>query len=140
MAGSSTGSMGSINICDCGKRAAMYTSWSLKNPGRRFFTCSEKAELRCEYFQWFDQEVDGRNGDVITHSNNRRIFLEEKIKLLEEMIVILEGKVAKKKGKNRAMEKTVMISKLIICVFVALFAMLLMVCKSKSNSGWLQLM
>uniref|UniRef100_A0A162B1W9 GRF-type domain-containing protein n=1 Tax=Daucus carota subsp. sativus TaxID=79200 RepID=A0A162B1W9_DAUCS len=55
MAGSSTGSIGSIgsmNICDCGKRAAMYTSWSLKNPGRRFFTCSEKSVsillyLRC---------------------------------------------------------------------------------------------
>ena len=93
--------------------------------------------MRCEYFQWFDQEVDGRNGDIITHLNNRRIFLEEKIKLLEERIVILEGKVAKKKGKNRAMEKTVMFLKLMTCVFVALFAMLLMVCKTKGSSGWL---
>ncbi|WOH11656.1 hypothetical protein DCAR_0831146 [Daucus carota subsp. sativus] len=102
MAGSSTGSMGSIgsiNICDCGKRAAMYTSWSLKNPGRRFFTCSEKA-LRCEYFQWFNQEVDGRNGDIITHLNNRRIFLEEKIKLLEERIAYWKEKLLRRRAKT----------------------------------------
>nr|XP_017223666.1 PREDICTED: uncharacterized protein LOC108200106 isoform X2 [Daucus carota subsp. sativus] len=90
MAGSSTGSMGSIgsiNICDCGKRAAMYTSWSLKNPGRRFFTCSEKA-------------VDGRNGDIITHLNNRRIFLEEKIKLLEERIAYWKEKLLRRRAKT----------------------------------------
>lgn len=27
--------------CPCGIRARMYTSWSLNNPGRRFYTCGK---------------------------------------------------------------------------------------------------
>ena len=38
----------------------------------------------CHFFEWFDQDFSGRAFDVITHLNHRRIYLEEKLKLLEE--------------------------------------------------------
>ncbi|KAK1355045.1 GRF-type domain-containing protein [Heracleum sosnowskyi] len=114
-------------ICDCGKRAKMYTSWSLKNTGRRFYTCCQNPDNRCDYFEWYGVEVAGRNGDVITHLNNRRIFLEEKINLLEEKITVLEQDIRKKKEKKRALKKkNVQYMKVMFGVNVVFLAMLLM--------------
>ncbi|KAL1817034.1 hypothetical protein ACET3Z_019608 [Daucus carota] len=84
----------------------MYTSWSLKNPGRRFYTCCQSQDSRCDYFEWFDAETEGRQGDVVTQLNNRRIFLEEKISLLEEKVSMLEGRLAAKKKKAKALKAT----------------------------------
>ncbi|KAK1404753.1 GRF-type domain-containing protein [Heracleum sosnowskyi] len=123
-------------ICDCGHRAKMYTSWSLKNPGRR--TCS-----RCDYFEWYDVEVEGRLGDIITHLNNRRIFLEEKICLLEDTITMLEGRVATKKSKKKALQaKFAKFIKIFSFVIVILIAMLVMKSQKKKNGndGWLSIM
>ena len=39
---------------------------------------------RCNFFEWFDQDFSRRAFDVITHLHHRRIYLEEKLKLLEE--------------------------------------------------------
>ena len=96
----------SIYVCDCGKKAKMYTSWSLKNPGRRFYTCCQPQDSRCDYFEWFDVETEGWHGDVITQLNNRRIYLEEKIALLEEKVSMLEGKLTTNKKKAKALEET----------------------------------
>lgn len=38
----------------------------------------------CHFFEWFDEEFSGRAYDVITHLNRRRIYLEEKLKVIEE--------------------------------------------------------
>lgn len=82
---------------------------------------------RCDYFEWYDVEFTGRNGDVITHLNNRRIFLEEKINLLEERIAVLERDVTKKKEKKRALKKkNALNTKILFGVNVVFLAMLLM--------------
>ncbi|WOG95433.1 hypothetical protein DCAR_0414752 [Daucus carota subsp. sativus] len=75
--------------CWCGKRAWVNTSWTHNNPGRRFYTCGTMKNIkdvgdRCNFFEWFDQDFSRRAFDVITHLNHRRIYLEEKLKLLEE--------------------------------------------------------
>ncbi|KAL8102762.1 hypothetical protein AgCh_027325 [Apium graveolens] len=44
-------------------------------------------------FEWYDKDFVGRTNDVVEHLNNRRIFLEEKMSLVEEK---LNMKVEKK--------------------------------------------
>ncbi|KAK1398088.1 GRF-type domain-containing protein [Heracleum sosnowskyi] len=104
---SATSSRGSSAryVCDCGLRARMYTSCSLKNPGRRFYTCNQNSDIQCDYFEWYDGGFDGRHGEVITHLNSRRVYLEAKIELLEEKIVQLEAELATKKEKKVARKK-----------------------------------
>ncbi|XP_074364820.1 uncharacterized protein LOC141705840 [Apium graveolens] len=91
-------------LCYCGKRAKMYTSWSLNNPGRRFYTCCQ-PQGRCNYFRWYDPQTLGRHGDVITHLNNKRIFQDEKMAFLKEQIAMLEEKLASSEEKRRDLKK-----------------------------------
>ncbi|WOH15203.1 hypothetical protein DCAR_0934740 [Daucus carota subsp. sativus] len=71
--------------CFCGKIARLCTSWTLKNPGRRFYTCAVAKDVQgCHFFQWCDEAFTGRAFDVVTHLNHRRLYLEEKLKLVEE--------------------------------------------------------
>ncbi|KAK1362262.1 GRF-type domain-containing protein [Heracleum sosnowskyi] len=109
--------------CFCGRRARLCTSWTLKNPGRRFFSCATPKESNgCHFFQWFEEEFCGRSLDVITHLNHRRIYLEKKLKLVEENLaksiekkivlkaerkVLIEGRMkleAEKKKLKKAVE------------------------------------
>lgn len=97
-------------------------------------------------FEWYDAEIHGRNGDVITHLNHRRIYLEAKINLLEEKISMLEEEVAKKKEKSIAKKvkfgKVMKIFKIFSCVIVVLIAVSVMKSrqKRKCNDGWLSIM
>ncbi|CAN1187485.1 hypothetical protein LINPERPRIM_LOCUS31876 [Linum perenne] len=44
----------------CGKSVVLLTSWTEKNPGRRFYRCR-----RCNFFRWFDPSVQPRSKAVI---------------------------------------------------------------------------
>ena len=96
--------------CFCRKIARLCTSWTLKNLGRRFYTCAvvnvsfwllvsfythvccslldclKKLQdaQGCHFFQWCDEAFTGRAFDVVTHLNHRRLYLEMKLKLVEE--------------------------------------------------------
>ena len=41
----------------------------------------------CHYFEWFAEEFCPRSLNVISHLNHRRIYLEEKLKLVEDLII-----------------------------------------------------
>ncbi|KAL1824550.1 hypothetical protein ACET3Z_011328 [Daucus carota] len=125
-------------LCFCGKQARVYTSWTLKNPGRRFYTCSTPKEIQgCHFFEWIDEGFSGRAFDVITHLNHRRIFLEEKLKHVEED---LEENIEKRRtlkdeklqliDGNKAFEADLKLIrrqlKLCVLVCVLLFAVVLM--------------
>ncbi|XP_050211455.1 uncharacterized protein LOC126661646 [Mercurialis annua] len=43
--------------CKHGIEANVYTSYSEKNPGRRFYRCRFYRQDDCKYFEWFDQET-----------------------------------------------------------------------------------
>ena len=83
-------------------------------------------DSRCDYFEWYDMEIEGRHGDVIIHLNNRRIYLENSIGLLEEKISMLESKLEAKKQKNQVLQKTAKSTKIYCFVIVLLMAMLVM--------------
>ena len=57
-----------IPVCYCGEPAAMKTSWSDENPGRRFFGCPRYRRFsngHCRFFLWFDAPLTGRSKAVI---------------------------------------------------------------------------
>lgn len=45
--------------CDCEDVVGKWTSWSAKNPGRRFIGCPNfrNADKDCKYFDWVDPPV-----------------------------------------------------------------------------------
>lgn len=95
-------------------------------------------EIRCDYFEWYDVECEGRNGEVITHLNNRRIYLEEKIALLEENIMQLQAKLAAKKEKKiarkRQLQKLMKFGGFLIVLFMAM--MLMKMQRTVNGKGW----
>ncbi|XP_050225956.1 uncharacterized protein LOC126675365 [Mercurialis annua] len=46
--------------CKCGMEARVMVSWTVKNPGRRFFRCAKPkvyGEAKpCPFFRWYDEE------------------------------------------------------------------------------------
>ncbi|KAK1357406.1 hypothetical protein POM88_050662 [Heracleum sosnowskyi] len=129
-------------VCDCGLRGRMFTSWSLKNPGRRLYACSQTSDIRCDYFEWYDGEPEGRHGGVITYLNNKYIYLEVKIELLEEKIVQLEAEIETKKEKKVARKKQVEKLMKFVC-FVIVLLMAVMVIKMQRTvnvNGWKYIM
>ncbi|KAK1382317.1 GRF-type domain-containing protein [Heracleum sosnowskyi] len=122
--------------CLCGRIARVNTSWTLTNPGRRFYTCSTAKDVQgCQFFQWVDEGFSGRAFDVITHLNHRRIYLEEKLKLVEENVeqniekrrILKEEKMQLIEGKQ-ALEKEIkrLGRQLKLCAFVAVATVVLM--------------
>ncbi|CAI9298268.1 unnamed protein product [Lactuca saligna] len=52
----SSSSSTNIRTCYCGDTVGMWTSWTRKNPGQRFFGCPNymDEEKDCGYFRWID--------------------------------------------------------------------------------------
>ncbi|KAK1403507.1 GRF-type domain-containing protein [Heracleum sosnowskyi] len=118
--------------------AKRYVSGILKNPGRRFYTCATPKEEHsgCHFFEWFEEDFCPRALDVITHLNHRRIYLEKKLKLVEEELAehvvkkkalklekheLIEEKVKLERDKNRVGKQ------LKLCVFVVVLFVALMI-------------
>ncbi|KAK1403056.1 GRF-type domain-containing protein [Heracleum sosnowskyi] len=121
--------------CFCERRARLCTSWTLKNPGRRFFT-TPKENNGCHFFQWFEEEFCGRSLDVITHLNHKRIYLEEKLKLVKENLAeSIEKKIVLKAEKKLLIEGRMKLDsekenlkkqlRLCLCVVVLLIAVVI---------------
>ncbi|KAK1403292.1 GRF-type domain-containing protein [Heracleum sosnowskyi] len=118
--------------CLCGRIARVNTLWTLTNPGRRFYTCSIAKDVQgCHFFQWADEGFTGRAFDVITHLNHRKIYLEEKLKLVEQNIekrrILKEEKMQLIEGKQ-TLEKEIkrLGRQLKLCAFVDVAAVVLM--------------
>ncbi|KAL2541424.1 GRF-type domain-containing protein [Abeliophyllum distichum] len=74
--------MNEHTLCMCGWIAAMRTSWTENNPGRRFSGCSYYGRPdACDYFKWVDPLVHPRYKSVINgllRNANREAVLEKK--------------------------------------------------------------
>ncbi|KAL8521089.1 hypothetical protein ACS0TY_011583 [Phlomoides rotata] len=59
----------SSRFCECGQPARVRISWTVNNPGRRFYGCKfwKVDGGGCRYFSWLDDPFDGRPKDVILY-------------------------------------------------------------------------
>ncbi|PWA42576.1 zinc finger, GRF-type [Artemisia annua] len=51
-------------VCTCGKPAVVKTSWTNRNPGRRFFGCPTIGS-NCPFLGWLDPPMCPRSVDII---------------------------------------------------------------------------
>ncbi|PWA93302.1 zinc finger, GRF-type [Artemisia annua] len=69
-----------VLICDCGKQATIKTSWTNRNPGRRFYCCPS-----CGFIGWTDPPMCCRAVAVIPgllRARNEEV--EEQLRLMRE--------------------------------------------------------
>ncbi|KAL8250812.1 hypothetical protein R6Q59_034505 [Mikania micrantha] len=78
-------------FCACGKQAIVRTSWTSKNPGRRFFSCLEQG-CKTGFFGWFDPPMCDRSVDIIPGLLKSKNDLQIQLKAS-----VVESKSLKKK-------------------------------------------
>ncbi|KAL4311510.1 hypothetical protein GQ457_01G005740 [Hibiscus cannabinus] len=88
-------------LCYCGVPAALRTSWTKDNPGRRFFGCPnfQKKIRNCRFFKWFDAEIPDRSKVVI--------------------VGLLKSKGAMEKARKN--ERIIWVICLVFCAYLAFF-------------------
>ncbi|XP_050214589.1 uncharacterized protein LOC126665740 [Mercurialis annua] len=64
--------------------ASVYTAYTKGNPGRRFYRCKFREHDDCNFFEWIDPEVTGRERKVMTKLIDKRDALEEALKVKTE--------------------------------------------------------
>ncbi|CAH9123294.1 unnamed protein product [Cuscuta epithymum] len=83
---------GRVRYCKCrngnGERveARLWTSWTDKNPGRRFYGCSYYEKDGCGFFEWHDDQLTDRTRHVINDLKRENRRLHSTILGLEEAI------------------------------------------------------
>ncbi|PWA56021.1 zinc finger, GRF-type [Artemisia annua] len=82
-----------VLICDCGKQATIKTSWTNRNPGRRFYCCPS-----CGFIGWMDPPMCCRAVVVIPGLLRARNELEEE---LEEQLRLMREKDQRIKKLNK---------------------------------------
>ncbi|XP_042752055.1 uncharacterized protein At4g04775-like [Lactuca sativa] len=77
---------GGVDLCKCNEEASIFTSWTAKNPGRRFYGCPNYKDesMNCKYFTWIDDELTiQRYKDLLFNMNHDMKGMEDEIKKLK---------------------------------------------------------
>ncbi|KAH0635832.1 hypothetical protein KY289_035747 [Solanum tuberosum] len=78
--------------CKHGILLQMQTSWSDRNPGRRFWSCPHYEAMNCNFFRWRDKErVDERSRFILLKLVNRIKELEEKCERVKMQLEQLDN-------------------------------------------------
>ncbi|KAJ0597839.1 putative transcription factor GRF family [Helianthus annuus] len=104
-------------ICQCGKEAVIITSWTSKNPGRRFYACPEPGR-NCRFIGWYDQERCQRCIDIIPGLLRRKNALEESNELLNQANIVVESKLKESEAKAIKLKKILVLSWVLFIVYV----------------------
>ncbi|XP_057989111.1 uncharacterized protein LOC131172185 [Hevea brasiliensis] len=93
-----------VVMCRHGLRASIYTSWTLRNPGRRFSRCGYREGNDCNFFQWYDPSSHGLEKEILTYLLRQRNTFKEKVKGLEELNNTIIERLALMKEKCERLE------------------------------------
>ncbi|KAL6619696.1 hypothetical protein ACP70R_007766 [Stipagrostis hirtigluma subsp. patula] len=134
-------------LCDCGRKAARLTSWTARNPARRYLRCLRAEGGGCDFWAWYDKIppspylkqvlIDLRDKIwTLTRENEelRGLMCGTRVQQLEEKLVIqsaelaacqrlaaqkeAEAAVLSRSLKNLEKERVVLWSVLLVCVCV----------------------
>ncbi|KAG5384175.1 hypothetical protein IGI04_035645 [Brassica rapa subsp. trilocularis] len=107
-------SIGGRRMCDCGLPAKIFTAWTNKNPGRKFFGCELYKEMgneHCKFFEWFDEgEVTGWPKRALIEARDeirekRRVINELRNRNLELSMELEKKEAAKSNGSEDEMKR-----------------------------------
>ncbi|GJT37239.1 zinc finger, GRF-type containing protein [Tanacetum coccineum] len=70
--------------CACGLEAVTRTSWTNRNPGRRFYGCPTLSPTYVNFLRWFDPPMCQRSVQIIPGLLRSRNELEEILAMIEE--------------------------------------------------------
>ena len=105
-------------LCKCEKMSRVITSWTSRNPGRRFAVCADGG---CRFWQWIDKEMCSRSTEIIPGLLKRINVAEQQRDAYEEEVRRQERKVAKLKVKVKELEKEIRSKKWVNKCLVRLF-------------------
>ncbi|KAL4313079.1 hypothetical protein GQ457_01G010190 [Hibiscus cannabinus] len=79
-----------IPLCHCGLPTEMKTSWTTRNPGRRFFGCKNHGKRKsCRFMSWYDPPMTSRATVVVNGLLKKCNVLERERKKERIMWVFL---------------------------------------------------
>ncbi|TKY67447.1 cyanogenic beta-glucosidase [Spatholobus suberectus] len=85
-------------FCNCGIPCKLQTSWTERNPGRRFYGCGRYGlSSHCDYFSWFDPPTTSQARRVIDDLMNKNKELMEEMVAQKAALLILQEKVKTQK-------------------------------------------
>ncbi|PWA89653.1 zinc finger, GRF-type [Artemisia annua] len=70
-------------LCACGLQCVVRTSWTNRNPGRRFYSCPT-YNSSCPFIGWVDPPMCDRSLDIIPGLLRTRDALEDALDLEQE--------------------------------------------------------
>ncbi|GJV47462.1 zinc finger, GRF-type containing protein [Tanacetum coccineum] len=70
--------------CACGLEAVIRTSWTNRNPGRRFYGCPTLSPTCVNFLRWYDPPMCQRSVQIILGLLRSRNELEEILAMVEE--------------------------------------------------------
>ncbi|GKC79968.1 zinc finger, GRF-type containing protein [Tanacetum coccineum] len=70
--------------CACGLEAVIRTSWTNRNPGRRFYGCPTLSPTCVNFLRWYDPPMCQRSVQIIPGLLRSRNELEEILAMVEE--------------------------------------------------------
>ncbi|KAL1805003.1 hypothetical protein ACET3Z_028071 [Daucus carota] len=79
----------SFQKCFCGGRVRMKTSWTEKNPGRRFISCPRRKVdgQGCKFFEWIDPELNVGVRELIADLKHNKSIMDERLKFIEDQLI-----------------------------------------------------
>ena len=119
-----------LPVCRCEKETRVITSWTSKNPRRRFAVCVEGC---CGYWAWIDEEMCRRATEIIPGLLRKINATEKDRDEYEEIARRNERKVTKLKEKVKELEKEIrckkwvnkLLVKLLFLTWILIFLILM---------------
>ena len=71
--------------CSCGSVAVIRTSWTPRNPGRRFYSCPIRGS-NCKLIGWYDPVMCERSMEIIPSLLRSKNALEYEVKVKNQEI------------------------------------------------------
>ncbi|XP_021750442.1 uncharacterized protein At4g04775-like [Chenopodium quinoa] len=97
------------NKCNCGISPKLETSWTTKNPGRRFLACkfydAASGRRGCKFFKWFDEDILEWQRVVTNQLVLDKKLMQNEIGLLKQQVCMLQDQKARVESEKERLTK-----------------------------------
>nr|XP_043633159.1 uncharacterized protein LOC122604336 [Erigeron canadensis] len=125
---SSTNRATRYHYCNCGEKMYILTSWTSRNPGRRFVRCPNVKSRSCTTFNFIDEELPNQYyKDLLMElrSETNKYRIDEQDESKEKLVKVLE-ELTYAKSKDKFVDKVFYFPfgvVIMLCIVIALVMM-----------------